>query len=363
MLQSERLYRVIGILGATLCLTISLILLIPRLLLWSVLPDFTVFWTAGQLALTNAPSVYDIATLTWHQSWAVDPVHGPRPFPYPPTTLLFFIPMGLLPFWAAYWSWLGISIIAFWSAVRRVAKGWAVPLSLATPHVTLVMILGQMTLVVAALLIWSLTLLQSRPRLAGTLLGVAAALKPHSVLLVPIALISGRYWQALFFSAVSLCSLAVVSLLLGPHTWRAWFVALKEFPDTVGWHNLYPIGATPLMAGHALRMTPGILFVLQFASILAGAAAVWLAFKSDDTRLRLSALVIGSLLASPHGMRYDLATLAPLLTMGLLSGTLRGLLISAPLFALHAVSILPALILSLAAEFDRRHRAQGTPNA
>jgi len=73
------------------------------------------------------------------------------------------------------------------------------------------------------------------------------------------------------------------------------------------------------------------------------------------------ALVVGSLFASPHGMRYDLATLAPVFAMGLLSGTLRGLLVSVPLFALYSITILPALIVSLLAELSRRRRAVPSP--
>lgn len=358
MLQSRRLYQAIGIVGATLCLTVSLILLMPRLLLWSVLPDFTVFWTAARMALDDAPKVYDTIALTGQQAWAVDPSRGPRPFPYPPTTLLFLIPFGLLPFWAAYWSWLALSALAFWSAVRRVATGWAVPLALCTPHVILVLILGQTTLIVASLIIWCLSLVEKRPRLAGVLAGIAAALKPQSVLLVPVALASGRHWRALGFFLGSLSAVVIASFVLGPSAWGEWVGALGSFREAIEWHDLYKLGATPSMAGHVLGLAPIAMLLLQFAAVIAGTAAVWHAFKTDDLKLRLAALVIGSLLASPYGMRYDLAALAPVLTMGLLSGTLQGLLISAPLFALHSLTILPALMVSLIASLDQQRRAR-----
>ncbi len=361
MLQSRLLYQAIGVVGATLCLTVSLLLLYPRLLLWDVLPDFTIFWTAGRIAPVDAARVYDIAALTGEQSWAVDAKHGPRPFPYPPTTLLLFVPLGLLPFWLAYWSWLALGLAAFFSAVRRVATGWAIPLSLATPHVVLALILGQLTLVVAAIVIWSLTLLRDRPILAGILLGLAAGIKPHTVLLAPIALVSGGHWKSLVAAGVTLLLFALASLVLGTEAWRAWLAALSEFPATVDWHALHRLGATPSMAWETLGFDPLIISLLHLASIVAGAGAVWWAFKSDDIALRLLALVVGSLFASPHGMRYDLATLAPVLTMGLLSGTLRGVLVSVPLFALYSITILPAFIVSLLAEFSRRRQAAPSP--
>lgn len=358
MLQLRRLYLAIGIVGATLCLTISLLLLFPRLLLWSVLPDFTIFWTAGRIALNDAPRVYDIAALTGEQSWAVHPMRGPRPFPYPPTTLLLFVPFGLAPFWIAYWSWLLLGLAAFWSAVRRIATGWAVPLSLATPHVTLALILGQLTLVVGALVMWALSLLRDRPVLAGILIGLAAAIKPHSVLLAPVALVSGGHGKTLAVAAATIVLLVAASLVLGVDAWRGWISALSLFPSTVEWHELYRLGATPSMAGRAIGLDPAIVTALYLASIAAGAGAVWLAFKSEDLTLRLLALVIGSLFVSPYGMRYDLAMLAPVLTMGLLSGTLRGLIVSVPLFALYSITILPALVVSLVAELSRRRRPQ-----
>jgi hypothetical protein len=356
MLQSRRLYQAIGVVGATLCLTVSLLLLFPRLLFWHVLPDFTIFWTAGRIAPEDAQRVYDIAALTGEQSWAVSPSHGPMPFPYPPTTLLLFVPFGLIPFWAAYWSWLVLGFAAFWSAARRVATGWAVPLSLTTPHVTPALILGQLTLMVGAMVIWSVTLLRERPVAAGILLGLAAAIKPHSVLLAPVALVSGGHRKAFVVAAVTLAIVCLASLMLGVEAWRAWLSALRAFPSMMEWHALYRLGATPSMAGRSLGLDPWIVSVLYTASIAAGAGAVWMAFKSDDLTVRLLTLVIGSLFASPYGMRYDLAMIAPVLTMGLLSGRLRGLLVSLPLFALYSVTILPALLVSLSAELSRRRR-------
>lgn len=354
MLQSLRLYRALGIIGATACLTMSLVFVLPLLVRWAVLPDFTVFWTAGRFALHDAARVYDTAALTEAQSWAVNPVRGPRPFPYPPTALLFFLPFALVPFWVAYWTWLGLGAVLFWSAARRVATGWAVPLSLATPHVILVLILGQTTLILGSLIIWSLSLLRERPLVAGALLGIAAALKPQSVLLAPIALASGGHWRALAASAVTFFALCFISLLFGFGLWRDWFAALNAFPRALDWYGLHPLGATPWMAGRTLGLDPSALLLLQLCGIAAGVGAVWWAFKSQDVALRLCALVAGGLLASPYAMRYDLATLAPVFATGLLSGTVRGLLTSVPLFALHSLAIIPAIVVNLTAQFLRR---------
>ena len=356
-MSRERLYTFIGVVGAAACLGLSFAYIFPLLRAWAVLPDFTIFWTAGKVALENSPQVYDTTAITAAQSWAVDPAHGPRPFSYPPSALFLFIPFGLLPFWLAYWTWVVLSAIAFWSAARRIADGWALPLSLATPQVILVLILGQTTLVLGSLIIWSLTLLRERPVVAGLLMGVAAAIKPQTVLLAPVALISGGHWKALASSAATFLVLVVCSLVFGLSIWSDWLSAVRAFPQEVlEAHRLFALGATPWMAGRTLGLVPPALFILQACGIAAGLCAVWYAFKSENIGLQLCALVLGGLLVSPYALRYDLATLAPIFATGLLSGTLLGLIVSLPLFALNSLAIVPAIAASLSSQFLRTLR-------
>ena len=351
LLDSPLVARAVRSVVVVACAAVSLQYLLPLLRAWSVLPDFTVFWTAGKLAVRDAAQVYDFAAITAAQSWAVDPSHGPRPFPYPPTALLVFIPFALMPFWAAYWAWLALSALVFWSAARRITNGWAIPFSFAAPHVVLVLILGQTTLVVGSLVIWGVTLIRERPALAGCLLGAAAALKPQAVLLAPVALISGAHCRTMAAALLSFAALACLSLMLGPQAWGAWLSALRSFPEALEAHRIFVFGATPAMAGRTLGLASNAIFGLQIAGVAAGACAAWFAFKCDDLLLRLSGLIGGGILASPYAMRYDLASLAPVLATCLLHGKFRGWLAASPLLALHSVTIVPALIISLAASF------------
>ena len=340
------------------CLAISLEYVLPLISAGSVLPDFTVFWTAANLALRDADEVYDIAAITAAQSWAVDPTHGPRPFPYPPTALLLFLPFALIPFWTAYGVWLGLSAFAFWSAARRIARGWAVPFSLTTPHVVLVLILGQTTLVVGSLIIWGVTLIRERPALAGCLLGAAAAIKPQAMLLAPVALVSGAHWRTVGGAVLTCFSLGCLSLVFGWEAWTAWLLALRSFPEALEAHRIFVFGATPAMAGRTLELAPNAILSLQMTGVAVGVCAAWFAFKTDDVLLRISGLIGGGLLASPYAMRYDLASLAPVFATCLLHREFRNWLISVPLIALHSVTIVPALIVSLAASFLREIRSK-----
>jgi len=332
--------------GIGICLAISLSFVVPLVAAWSLLPDFTMFWAAARFALTEPHKVYDIASMGAAQAWAIAPSKGPRPFPYPPTALLLIAPFGLLPFWAAYWSWTVLSIAAFWSAVRRVASRWAVPLAIAMPHSVLVLILGQTTLFAGSAVIWAISLLNKRPALAGILFGVVAALKPQSVLLAPLVFIRVRDWRPAIGAAASFGGLCLVSLLFGAGLWRSWFETLSSHPQMVSFYHLEIIGATPRMAGMGLHLDQSAITAAQYVGIIAGMAILWFGFGSSDKLLRVQCFVIGCLLASPYAMRYEVAVLAPVLATAILKAEPRSILVSLPAYAFNAPAVVASFVVS-----------------
>jgi hypothetical protein len=341
--------------GVGLCLAISLSFVGPLLAAWSVLPDFTAFWAAARFAWTEPHKVYDIASMGAAQAWAIAPSKGPRPFPYPPTALLFIAPFGLLPFWAAYWSWTLLSIAAFWSAVRRVASGWTVPLAVVMPHSVLVLILGQTTLFSSSAVIWAITLLNKRPAFAGILFGLAAGFKPQSVLLAPLVFIRLRDWRSAIGAAASFGGVCLASLVFGAGLWRSWIETLSSHPQMVSHYHLEILGATPRMAAMGLHLDPTVVAVFQLLGIAAGTAILWVGFGSTDKLLRVQSFVIGCLLASPYAMRYELAALAPVLAVAIVTAAPRSILVALPAFAFDAVSVIASMIVSSATSlFENR---------
>jgi hypothetical protein len=257
--------------------------------------------------------------------------------------------------------------VTFWIAARRLVRERAAALSMFTPHVILVLILGQTTLIVGSLIIWAVIFLQERPRLGGMLLAMAVVIKPQSVLLAPVALVSGRHWQAFGASAAVALAITLGSLVLGLNTWASWAAGLSAFPNQLTSMGVIPFGATPWMMGRNLNLGAGPLLFLQICGILIGVAAVWQAFRSNDAPLRVSMLVFGGLLASPYALRYDLASAAPVLCLALLSGTPRGFLVSFPLFALRTLAIMPAMLVSVITQLavglpQRKADVQPTPS-
>lgn len=339
----QSIVRWVGIIS---CLTISVWFVAPRIIDWGLLPDFTCTWAAARFALTAPRKVYDIAAMGAAQAWAIAPSKGPRPFPYPPSALILVAPFGVLPFWAAFWSWTILSIIAFWSAVRRVASGWAVPLAIAMPHPVLALLLGQTTMFASSAAIGAISLLEERPALAGMLFGVGAALKPQSVLLAPLVFLRRRSGRCAAGAAASFGGLCLASLLFGGGLWPAWLAALSEHPQMVSHYHLEIMGATPRMAAIGLHLHAVTVTVFQLLGVIAGVAILWVGFGSTSVLTRVQCFAVGCLLASPYAMRYEIAMLAPVLATAIIKAEPRSILVALPTYAFDAVSAVASMIVS-----------------
>lgn len=344
------------VLAAAMIVAMAVVALAPPLagiVRVGLVPDFTMLWIGGRFALQSPSLVYDVEAVTAAQQWIRDVSFAPLPFVYPPTALLLLAPFGALPFWPAYILWTAAGAFVFWTAARRLVRSWAAPLSFLSPHVVIVLLLGQTTLFVGAAVLWSIALLRSRPVLAGALMGVAAAIKPQSAFLAPIAFVAGRNWIALAAAACSWLLLATASLVFGPALWFDWINALAAFPDMVAQWKLDRLGGTPSMMARFFGIDPAPFFV---AGLAAGIAIVWIGSRSDDASTRALTFVSGTLLASPYAMAYELAMIAPVLVSAMLTVNLRGLITAAPLFALRSYMVPPALLTSVWAALSKRGR-------
>jgi hypothetical protein len=341
------LRRLVTLGAALLVIMISIAVLVPRLRNWPIAPDFTMLWAGARFAVIRPHAAYDVAAVTAAQMSLRPPV-GPLPFPYPPSALPLLAPFGLLPFWPAFWLWTALSVAAFWSAARNIASG--LPLAFAAPHMVLALVLGQTTLWIGALLIWGVVLLRSRPLLAGVLFGIAAAIKPQFAVMVPFALLFGRHWRAIGGSVGGFAAMILLSLPFGPFLWSEWAAMIGKHPGIVSGYGLDVLGASPMLLIKVL----GLPLYLHAPFVALAIWLVWRAFRSDNVKLRVLALLAGTLLASPYAIRYEVAMLAPSLVDALLAGTARGLLAALPLYCLNVLTIVPALVVSAVASITRR---------
>jgi hypothetical protein len=191
----------------------------------------------------------------------------------------------------------------------------------------------------AALMGGALVVLNERPILAGILFGLLAY-KPQFGLLIPLVLVAGGYWRAFAAAAVTVALLALaVTGAFGVDVWTA-FLASTHFTRTVvleqgdtGWHKIQSVFSIVRMWGGGVPLA----YALQTAATLFVAAAlIWLWRSRAAFPLKAAALAVGTILATPYSLDYDLMLLAPAIAFLAADGLKRG-------FAPYEKTILAAL--------------------
>jgi hypothetical protein len=274
--------------------------------------DFPLHWTASFLALIGEPaSVYDFDQLQIIEKNLTG--HGPHPWPYPPTALLIDLPLSLAPYFVSLALWLAVTLGVYLLVLFRIAPHPLTILwSLAFIGTFMNFYFGQNGFLSAALLGGGLLLLENRPLLGGMLLGLLSY-KPHIFVLLPLALLLGRYWRALGGLVISGFGLFLASVAL--FGFDIWQIFLRNIPHTM--HNLHTealwfdkmpsVFAAVRCAGQGV----GLAWIFQgLAMSLAVTLVVWFWFGPAILPLRAAALVLATLLFSPHIWYYDLTLLA-----------------------------------------------------
>lgn len=276
-------------------------------------PDYTVFWTGARVAASEPQDLYDETALRRAQFPLTGGDRGPRPWVSPPSFLIWLAPFAALPFWPSFLAWIGVGLAGFLAATWRLTRsGWATLLSPVLPAVAVSLLSGQSSLVTGGLTLAAVTWLERRPVLAGGLLGLAATIKPQVMVMAPVALVAGRHGRALAAAVAAGAAVGAVSLTLGPRLWLDWIHALPGFLDLVDAMNLQAQAITPRGLADQIGLPPPLGLALTGAGALTGLVLVWRTFRRrDDPVLRLAALAVGAILATPYAMPYESAVLAP----------------------------------------------------
>jgi hypothetical protein len=253
---------------------------------------------------------------------------------YPPFFLGLAAALALMPYWLALLVWQGATLALYLWAVRGVIKDsplakdplWPL-LAIAFPAVFINLGHGHNGFLTAALLAGALIQLERRPWLAGILIGLLAY-KPQFGLLIPVALAAGGYWRAFATAAVTVAILALaVTFAFGTDVWTA-FLASTKFTRTVvleqgdtGWHKIQSVFSIVRMWGGGIDLG----YAMQGAMTLVTAIALaWLWRSRAALPLKAAALLIGTVLATPYVLDYDLMLLAPAIALLTADGIGRG---------------------------------------
>ncbi|HWB48924.1 MAG TPA: glycosyltransferase family 87 protein [Stellaceae bacterium] len=274
--------------------------------------DFITFWSAAWLALHGRPE----AAFDWHaiaaaQSAAV-PAMGEKLFlwHYPPTFLLAVLPLGLMPYLAAFAAFTAAGLALWAGLIRRVVtdrRYWII--AAAMPAGLINFFHGQNGFFTAALAGFALLLLESQPVVAGVLIGLLA-IKPHLAVLFPIALIASGNRRAFAAAAVTATGFSAVSI--AAFGWPAVLAFVHDMP-TAGMlidEGILPWGMmpSPYVFGLGLGLPKALAWALQAAAAIAAAAGVWWVWRQPRAPFAAKAatLLTGALLISPYVFYYDM---------------------------------------------------------
>jgi len=296
--------------------------------------DFSNVYAAGSYVLDGEPSApFDPP----HQYAREQAIFGQATqfygWHYPPFFLGIAALLAAMPYWLALIVWQGVTLALYVLAIRAI-----LPAQLKTDHFWLLLTLAFPAVFVnlgqahngfltAALLGSTLTLLDRRPIVSGILIG-CLAYKPQFGLLIPLVLIASGRWRAFASAAATVVVMMIaVTLAFGVDVWSA-FLATGHFTRTVvledggtGWYKIQSIFSWVRMWGGGIALA----YATQATvTIVIAAALCWLWRSRASYALKGAGLLIGTLLATPYSLDYDLMLLAPAIAYLVTDGVARG---------------------------------------
>lgn len=243
---------------------------------------------------------------------------GYAPWMYPPTFILFAIPLAYLPYLLSFFVWIAATSLPYLMAMRAIIRNRnAFPFALAAPPALFNLAYGQTGFLSAGLIGLGLAQLPRRPVIAGICIGLASV-KPHLGVLIPLALAAGGHWRVFGSAAATVAGLVVASVaILGMDPWYG-FIGTALFhldgfqAGAYTWNSMTSVLSTAYMAGIELHHAWTLQHVTS-AIVALCVTAVWRHGRSHPETLGLQAaiLCLATPLAIPMVYLYDLAIIVP----------------------------------------------------
>jgi len=276
--------------------------------------DFIVFWAASRLALAgHAPDAYNVHLLFKAQQIAAPGLQNIYLWLYPPSFYLVVQPLALLPYVAAYWTFMLSTLAGYVLVMRRIVRGKTAMWCLAGFSGLWVTLLhGQNSFLIATLVGVALLSVDRRPVLAGVFIGLLA-IKPHLAVLFPLVLLAIGAWRTFITAAVTAITfMAIGTLTLGSDVLKGFFVNLDyarllQENGFFIWNKMPTVFAFLRLLGIPVAWA----YVVHFIVAVMAVIVVWFVWRRCRNRnLRGAALVTATFLVSPYVLDYDLACLA-----------------------------------------------------
>jgi len=278
--------------------------------------DFVNLWSAARLVLSgDFQSIYPPDAFMAFQRTFLDADIGLRQWAYPPHSLLFVWPFGLLAYLPALlvWSLFGLAMLAL--GARRFGFGWAeTVVLLASPASFACLHYGQTGNAAAGLLLVALSARAGRdlPAIASAAI---LTVKPQVGFLLPLVWIGQRRWGLI--AATALAAMGLLAFSIAVFGVAAWHDYLTLSAPTLS--ELERHGSGPFMV-----MIPSLFMALRLGgmdgdvALLVHALFALVIFallirrfvQATDQWRRVALVLVATSLMTPYMHMYDLSILA-----------------------------------------------------
>lgn len=289
--------------------------------------DFLHFYTLGALAnARDGAHLYDMDVQAALAAKLVPAASGIRYLPlYPPQTSLLFMPLARLPYPWALSAWWTISAALYGAccfAIWRVCPSLhgygslVLILALAFPPFFHLIAWGQTSAL--ALVCFTAAFLQLREGkqfTAGLALGLLA-FKPQLGLAAALVFLIGGNWKVLSGAALSAAvEFSAGILVCGVRPLRQWIVQITHVGSIMPWLEPKPYQTHCLRTFWSMLVpwaaASAFLYAVSGLAVIIVVGALWKRGDQVAPSLRYSALLLATVLISPHLTVYDLVILAP----------------------------------------------------
>lgn len=274
--------------------------------------DFMAFWSAGRAALDgHVAEVHDRAMIFSYHKMAAPDVRYVAPWNSPPTFLLIACVLGLMPYAVSAIVFLIATGAFYLYAVRKLAPdARTLIFAITAPAVVYHFGTIQAALLIAGIVGLALAWLDTRPRLAGAMVGLLA-IKPHLAVLWPLFLLLSRRWGAFAAAAVTtVVFVALAGLVFGFDSYLRFFENLSASQRLISSQQITTPAYASLYANLLFMDAPQAVATGAHAlsAVLAVATACWLFWRGDRV-IGGAALCAATLLVSPYMFFYDFTLL------------------------------------------------------
>lgn len=303
--------------------------------------DFASVYTAGHEVWEGHPLLpFDLAAHHARQQQVFGTAVPLYTWHYPPFYLGIGALLALMPFLLALAVWQGVTLAFYVLATHAIlaaelppseehntsGKLWLL-LAVAFPAVFINIGHGHNAFLTTTLFSAGLVMLDRRPIIAGILFG-CLIYKPQFGVMIPVVLAAGERWRAFAAAAATVVVLTLAATLaFGPEVWTT-FLASTKFTrevvletNDVGWHKIQSVFSWVRIWGGGITLA----YAAQGAVTLAVVVALgWLWRSRAVFALKAAALLLGTLLATPYSLDYDLMMLVPAIAYLAADGIVRG---------------------------------------